>query len=177
MREMVANGEADALVSERVWQELARGLMEKEPSRMLEVLQACGAPLEVRFATLARSLDPFAVEALADRLKLPSGVRELALLTARHANAILDAQELDAEALLELLNAADAWRRPDRFRDLLSAATAGERGTGRAVTRLQRAREAAVSIDVGAVAHAGPKQSIRDRVNAARLAAIRAALN
>ena len=43
MREMVAQGEADALVAERVWQELARGLMEQQPSRMFEVLRDCGA--------------------------------------------------------------------------------------------------------------------------------------
>jgi tRNA nucleotidyltransferase (CCA-adding enzyme) len=43
MREMVANGEVDALVPERVWQELSRGLMEGKPSRMFEVLRASGA--------------------------------------------------------------------------------------------------------------------------------------
>ena len=43
MREMVEAGEADALVPERVWQELSRGLMETRPSRMFEVLRACGA--------------------------------------------------------------------------------------------------------------------------------------
>ncbi|RCX10079.1 multifunctional CCA addition/repair protein [Extensimonas vulgaris] len=43
MREMVAHGEADHLVPERVWQELARGLMEDKPSRMFEVLRECGA--------------------------------------------------------------------------------------------------------------------------------------
>ena len=43
MRSMVANGEADALVAERVWQELARGLMEDTPSRMLQVLADCAA--------------------------------------------------------------------------------------------------------------------------------------
>ncbi len=43
MREMVAAGEVDHLVPERVWQELARGLMEAQPSRMLEVLRDCGA--------------------------------------------------------------------------------------------------------------------------------------
>jgi tRNA nucleotidyltransferase (CCA-adding enzyme) len=40
---MVDEGEVDALVSERVWQEIARGLMGKQPSRMLQVLRACGA--------------------------------------------------------------------------------------------------------------------------------------
>ena len=43
MRRMVEHGEADALVPERVWQELARGLMEAQPSRMFEVLRSCGA--------------------------------------------------------------------------------------------------------------------------------------
>ena len=43
MREMVVNGEVDALVAERVWQELAIGLMELHPSRMLRVLRECGA--------------------------------------------------------------------------------------------------------------------------------------
>lgn len=43
MREMVADGEADHLVAERVWQELSRGLMEKQPSRMFGVLRECGA--------------------------------------------------------------------------------------------------------------------------------------
>ena len=43
MREMVRDGEVDALVPERVWQELARGLMESHPSRMFTVLRDCGA--------------------------------------------------------------------------------------------------------------------------------------
>ena len=43
MREMVGAGEVDALVAERVWQELSRGLMEVRPSRMFEVLRQCGA--------------------------------------------------------------------------------------------------------------------------------------
>jgi tRNA nucleotidyltransferase (CCA-adding enzyme) len=43
MRDMVAAGEVDHLVAERVWQELARGLMEAQPSRMFAVLRDCGA--------------------------------------------------------------------------------------------------------------------------------------
>ena len=53
MREMVAHGEADHLVAERVWQELARGLMEEKPSRMFEVLRECGA-LAVLLPEVAR---------------------------------------------------------------------------------------------------------------------------
>jgi tRNA nucleotidyltransferase (CCA-adding enzyme) len=43
LQQMVVNGEVDALVPERVWQELAKGLMEVRPSRMFEVLRNCGA--------------------------------------------------------------------------------------------------------------------------------------
>jgi tRNA nucleotidyltransferase (CCA-adding enzyme) len=42
-QDMVQDGEVDALVPERVWQEMARGLMEQQPSRLFEVLRACGA--------------------------------------------------------------------------------------------------------------------------------------
>ena len=41
--QMVRAGEVDALVPERVWQELSRGLMEARPSRMFAVLRDCGA--------------------------------------------------------------------------------------------------------------------------------------
>lgn len=43
MRDMVAAGEVDALVPERVWQEVSRGLMEAQPSRMFALLRDCGA--------------------------------------------------------------------------------------------------------------------------------------
>lgn len=43
MRKMVSAGEVDALVAERVWQEVSRGLMERRPSRMFAVLRECGA--------------------------------------------------------------------------------------------------------------------------------------
>lgn len=43
MRNMVQNGEINALVAERVWQELASGLMEPMPHKMIEALRDCGA--------------------------------------------------------------------------------------------------------------------------------------
>jgi len=43
MRQMVRAGEVDALVAERVWQEIGRGLMEQRPSRLFQVLRQCGA--------------------------------------------------------------------------------------------------------------------------------------
>ena len=43
MQDMAHAGEVDHLVPERVWQELSKGLMEAQPSRMFEVLRSCGA--------------------------------------------------------------------------------------------------------------------------------------
>lgn len=43
MKKMVASGEVDALVPERVWKELSQGLMEEKPSRMIAIMHECGA--------------------------------------------------------------------------------------------------------------------------------------
>jgi tRNA nucleotidyltransferase (CCA-adding enzyme) len=210
MREMTASGEADALVPERVWQELARGLMEVTPSRMFAVLRECGAlgrvmpeadalwedadtardamraldaaaaagaTLPARFAALARWMEPLAVESLASRLKVPADCRDLALLAARHANTVLDAAELDAESVLELFNTVDAWRRPERFAELMAATFAGDPAGGPARMRLEGARAAAAAINAGEIAQASRGTAeIRGNVDAARLAAIRRAL-
>ncbi len=209
MRTMAENGEADALVAERVWQELARGLMERKPSRMFEVLRECrtlarvmpevdalwesgtgaaalhaldaaaaaGASLAARLAALARALDPLAVESLANRLRMPADCRDLALLAARHANLIADAAELDAESVLELFNAVDVWRRPERFTDLVAAALAGEPDAAPAHARLERALAAAASVKAGEIARESKDAvAIRGNVGAARLEAIRRAL-
>jgi tRNA nucleotidyltransferase (CCA-adding enzyme) len=52
MQRLVHDGEVDALVAERSWQELSRGLGEAAPSRMFGVLRGCGA-----LARLAPELD------------------------------------------------------------------------------------------------------------------------
>jgi tRNA nucleotidyltransferase (CCA-adding enzyme) len=95
MRHMVAAGEVDALVPERIWQELARGLMESHPSRMFEVLRQCGA-LERLLPELHRlwgvpqradyhpevdcGVHVMMVVDMAARLKFPLEVRFAALL-------------------------------------------------------------------------------------------------
>jgi tRNA nucleotidyltransferase (CCA-adding enzyme) len=202
MRQMVAAGEADALVPERVWQELARGLMEQRPSIMFRVLRECdalariapeldvryaqssddtpldiaatsGSPLEVRFAVLARDVDPMAVEALAARLKVPAACRDLALLAARHANVIVGAADLDASEMLDVLERADAWRRPQRFQDLVRAAVAGEPHAQRIESLWNRIIDAGLKVDAAAIARdATGGDDIKQRLHTARLDAI-----
>jgi tRNA nucleotidyltransferase (CCA-adding enzyme) len=184
--------------------------MERQPSRMLEVLRGCGAleriapelavlyeapawddamsaidtaaeqqmTLDARWAALTRTLDPYAADALAHRLKVPSSSRDLSVLAARHANGIADAAELDAAALLDLLNAVDAWRKPRRYEELCGVALIGELKPGATLKRLQDAHHAAAAVDAGAIARSVKGgDAIRDAVSAARLQAISAALH
>jgi tRNA nucleotidyltransferase (CCA-adding enzyme) len=149
----------------------------REAMRILDAAARAGAGLPARFAALARALYPLAVESLAARLKVPADCRELALLAARHANTVLDAAELDAESVLELFNAVDAWRRPERFAELAAAAFAGEPDAAPAQARLERARAAAAAVKAGAIAQASKNTTdIRANVDAARLEAVRKAL-
>jgi tRNA nucleotidyltransferase (CCA-adding enzyme) len=103
MAAMVERGEVDALVPERVWQELARGLMERDPERMIAVLRECGA--------LARALPeldeayaaPGVPDHLATRLeRVADAKRELAV---RYAVLVLDLPAGAAAALAQRVNA------------------------------------------------------------------------
>ena len=182
MRQMVDAGEADALVAERVWQELSRGLMERAPARMFEVLRGVGAlarllpevdalfgvpqppahhpeidtgvhtlmvidrcaatgqPLPVRWACLVHDLGKATTPADAlprhigheqrgeklirhvdERLRVPVDCGELALLTAREHTHVHASATLEAAALMRLLERCDAFRRPERFLQMLAA--------------------------------------------------------
>ncbi len=221
MRDIVAGGEADALVAERVWQELARGLMEPLPGRMFAVLGACGAlaklapelglrfaagepadegtrvamdalawcagegyALEVRFGLLARRArdagEP-GLRALCARLKAPSECRDVALLCLRELDRIRRAGELAPQEKLALLEACDAFRRPERFSELLRAAEAETRGERRSIEPpyaprmvLEAALARARSVDAAAIAASSARGEIAPRLRLARVAAIAA---
>ncbi len=181
MRKMVASGETDYLVPERVWQEFSKGLMETHPQRMFEVLKTSGlkllpeakvplkGSLPVRFALLAWPLEEKAVEALCKRLRAPNEVRELALLACGYREQIKHAKKPDE--LLDLLKRTDAFRRPERFAALLEVArTAAPKAE---LARLEKARAAAAAVDAGAIAGKASGSEIGKRVDAARLQAIR----
>ena len=147
MRSMVAKGEVDALVAERVWQEVAKGLMEVQPSRMLTVLQDCGAlarilpeltvnawllqiidraaseshDLCVRFAVLMLAVPVAQINALSERLRVPNDCRELAVMAAREQLVIDNALALTAEDLVRLCERCDGLRKPQRFVQMLDA--------------------------------------------------------
>jgi tRNA nucleotidyltransferase (CCA-adding enzyme) len=189
MQVMVASGEVDALVPERVWQELARGLMENKPSRMLQVLRDCGAlqkllpevdrlwgvpqraeyhpeidtgihlmlvldmaaqlqaPLPVRFACLGHDLGKGTtpvdilpkhigheersarlLKSMCERLRVPVDCREIADVVAREHGNIHRSADFNAAAVVRLLERCDAFRKPQRFADVLLACECDARG-------------------------------------------------
>jgi tRNA nucleotidyltransferase (CCA-adding enzyme) len=209
MRAMVRSGEVDHLVPERVWQEIARGLQEPRPARMIEVLHECAAlarvlpeverhagdrglatvtarleasvafGLAVRFACLTLGLAPEAVQALCERINAPGECRDLAGLASRERAAVEGAGTLGPEALLELLERTDAFRRPERLERLMEVCECdlGARGLARTVPRerIHRARRAALEVDAAAIAREHP-QSVPAAIHAARAARIAEAL-
>ncbi len=68
------------------------------------------------------------IEALAARLRIPSDYRELALIVARHHGNVHRAFELRPKTILEFMEHADAFRRPERFAQALLACEADSRG-------------------------------------------------
>jgi tRNA nucleotidyltransferase (CCA-adding enzyme) len=188
MKGMVRSGEADYLVAERVWQEFSKGLAEAHPERMLEVLDATGlsekllpevkarpksffGSLAVRFAQLAWPLSEAQTTTLCERLKAPNEVRELALLASRNRERLLVARTAKPVELLELLKRGDAFRRPERFSELLEAARAAEPAFDGA--RLERARRAAEAVDAGQIASkANSAADIARLIDEARVEAI-----
>ncbi len=249
MREMVDAGEVDALVAERVWQELSRGLMERAPARMFEVLRSVGAlakllpevdalfgvpqppahhpeidtgvhtlmvldrcaatgqPLPVRWACLVHDLGKAATPAdvlprhigheqrgeklirrVDERLRVPVDCAELALLTAREHTHVHASQQLDGAALMRLLERCDAFRRPERFLQMLAACECD--ATGRLGfedrpypqrARLAQALQIAQAVDARAASALAIERgmkgpAIADAIRRARVAALDAGM-
>jgi tRNA nucleotidyltransferase (CCA-adding enzyme) len=194
MKSMVASGETDYLVPERVWQEFSKGLLEEHPERMFAVLELCGllqkflpelkpdpallgraaqehASLPVRFALLTFRLDEGKTAPVCERLRAPNDVRELALTASRNRERLLAVPAASAVELLELLKRADAFRRPERFRELLQVARIAAPETP--MSRVEEALAAASAVDAGAIAAgAGSPAEIPKLIDAARTRAI-----
>lgn len=251
MGDMVTGGEVDHLVPERVWQELAKGLMEAKPSRMLSVLRQCGAlarllpevdrlfgvpqradyhpevdtgihtlmvldqaarfdyVLPVRWAALlhdlGKALTPAAilprhighegrgyslVAEVCARLRVPADCRDLALLVTRHHGNLRRAERgcqepLRPETMVRLLEETDAFRRPERFGQILQACECDHRGRlGKedspypAGALWQKVLASARGVAAGAIAQAvSDPAEIPARIRAARVDAVKQVLD
>ena len=232
MRRMVEAGEVDALVPERVWQELARGLMEERPSRMFEVLRDCGAlariapeldalwasvagdeagrlamaaidiaagrnlALAIRAAVLMNGLgkkegdgaeaDVTAVERTCQGLRAPNDCRDLAMMTAREGRRAAGADNLPPAEIVDLLQRCDAYRKPQRFIDMLRALACvhAVQRPGESFPQadfLEKRLNVALQVNAGNIAvriaqqYPGEPQRIAQAVRDARIAAVSAA--
>lgn len=238
MREMVTAGEVDALVVERVWQEMEAALGEQDPQVFIQVLRDCGAlailfpELEalfgvpqpekyhpeidcgihtvmvlkqatrlsddkaMRFAALMHDLGKGVtpktilphhyghekagvelIEALCERYRVPKRWRDLAVLTSAYHTHVHKLATLKNKTVLKVLDACDAFRRPERFAQLLLACKADSRGrTGYEESvypqqaQLMQILEALLTIDVKAIVAKGFKGvEIRDELRRERL--------
>ena len=244
MRDMVAAGEVDALVPERVWQEMVRALAEPAPECFIQVLRDCGALAvlfpeinqlfgvpqradyhpeidcgihtlmvlrqavklspepEVRFAALTHDLGKGVTPAdilpshygheaqsrrlvtvLCERYKIPNRFRELAEHVAQYHTHIHKGFELLPKTLLKVLEATDAFRKPERFGQLLLACEADSRGRlgfeERAYPQVAFYHElltACQAIDVQAIIQAGfTGVQIKEELHKQRRGAVRVA--
>lgn len=197
--QLVSSGEVDALVPERVWRELGKGLMTQAPVRMFQVLQATGAlervmpgfmfdekvqaaelasavgsgsPLPGRFALACRlSPDPAAI---ARHVRAPSECVDQARLLPQvvlllASGAVVGTSVRNPPLVLGRFEALDVFRKPERFQALIQAAGCVVQGVD--ALFFERLVAAVRAIDAGALARsaAGEPQRIRELLRAARL--------
>lgn len=189
MQSMVQQGEIHYLVVERIWQEIAKGLTEVKPSRMMQLLHDCGAlnllildwdalwhqphrlafalslidsvsnylatpnskqltsssnlqlsvsftcwtlaccdfplswPLNIADTKLLQENASFRVlqaKKIADTLKVPLECKDLSVLVTRELPLLLAFDELTSDEILDLLERLDAFRKPQRFQNVLT---------------------------------------------------------
>lgn len=195
-RRLVDEGEVDALVPERVWREVAKGLQTRSPGRMFDVLQQAGAlervmpglvfdeevshqldcavqaqlTLPQRFALLCRkSPRP---EQIGRHVRAPSECIDYARLLP----ALLMSAPDSAENWLDLIERNDGLRKPQRLLDLLQAAQCVAPID---VAAWGQRLDAVRAIDAGAVAKAagGKPDQIKVALRQTRLEALRSLLS
>lgn len=241
MQAMVANGEVDALVPDRVWKETEAALSGSNARVFFETLREAGAlavlfpevdalfgvpqvrewhpeidtglhtmlvldqaeqlssDLDVRFAALVHDLGKGStrasdlpshpghekrgvrlVEQLSQRLPVPKACRDLGRFVAEYHLHCHRAFELRPETILKLLEAADVFRRPERFAKFLLCCEADARGRTGLEDRdypqtdyLAALQRAALDVNAGEIAKQHTGAGIPEAIRRARLRALR----
>lgn len=137
-----------------------------------------GQPLPVRWASLLLRLEAPAIAALNARFKVPRDCQELAHLAGQYHTQALQGSQMSAEALLELLQAFDVYRRPQRLEGFLSACEMAARAEGRPPLEqgqwLRHAAARARAVPVKPLVDAGyTGQALGDALRQARLQALK----
>lgn len=194
---LVENGEVDALVPERVWQELHKALATEQPLRMMAVLAQCGAltrilpglvvnkQIEQAMAqavqqglTTAQRLALLLWQsptrlALVKQLRTPAAYVDLVRLVPLFIEQLQS--DLSAEQVAQALQQMDVLRRPERFESVLQAAACA---IPLDIEQWRQWAHAFCAVDAGAIAkhYAGQSAAIPQAIWQARLAAISAHL-
>lgn len=196
MMGMVAAGEVEALVAERVWQESERALSERDPAAFFELLARCGAlsvlmpallpSLEAGLGRMARSDEPMArfsllmadvapgaLSTLCDALRVPNAFREQALMLVKSREEL--GTSPTADRVLAWSRAMDAWRRQARLEAVLETLALGDFGLP--VRRLERAVSAAREVSPQALMAQGYRgAALGEKIESERYRLIRQAL-
>jgi tRNA nucleotidyltransferase (CCA-adding enzyme) len=201
LKKIHSSGELNALVKERVWQEISRGLMSEKPSRTFEVLNEIGVfelffptlnskdasllsdidlaakhqlNLSQRCAVLCSSLSIEHIHAWSTLWGIPVECRDHAVLV-RELKEGLNSPTLDHKNLLDLLNRTDVWRKPERFDELIKVAALLKLPTERLTESYGLAKKVDIAQVVQDVGERGPSTGakIKQLIEDRRLAAIK----
>lgn len=148
MQQMVASGEVDALIPERIFQELNKALSYKTPSSFFKVLAACGAYSKIfclpklttnshqnsfkfldnlqtdnttiKFAIWLHSKHTEDINRLCNLLKCPKKYKKLATLSAQWFEFAKTFQQQNTQQIFDFFSSTDAIRQKQRFTNLLT---------------------------------------------------------
>lgn len=198
-RNLVTQGEVDALVPERVWREVSKGLISEAPQRMFQVLAQVGAlervmpglafteyvqqclycatqhglPLASRAALLC--LDSADSGRVMRAVKAPSQCVEYARLLPIMQSKLWQAQT--PSGWYELIERCDGLRKPERFLDLVQAACCGKDQPWAMTQYVQQWRNRlslVQGVEGGVIArqYAGDPAGIKQAIKQARIKAL-----
>lgn len=200
LKKMKDAGELEALVKERVWQEISRGLMSSYPARMFEALTEIEVldqffpkllqknsnkfvvlnkaaqlnfNLAQRYAILTAGLDIQVIQQWASMWGIPSECKEYAVLTFELSTRLT--QSSNAENLLDLLDRVDVWRKPERFNELMDVTNLLSSPIKPLVAAYELAKQVDVSQIVQQVGEQGSSTGalIKQAIHQARILAIK----
>nr|WP_223281745.1 multifunctional CCA addition/repair protein [Xenorhabdus griffiniae] len=96
--------------------------------RVLQISTQLSEETDIRFASLCSHIAIKPLQQMCERLRIPNSARDLATIVTQYHNWVHTVEQLPLETLLDLFNAVDAWRKPQRIEQLITCSEADNRG-------------------------------------------------